>query len=482
MSTPNAVPRISPSSPVRGLGFPHDDRQESSMPRQHRVLVIAEAANPEWVSVPLVGWSMANALRAVAEIHIVTQVRNRDALLRAGLIEGRDFTALDTEAVARPADRLGTLLRGGGDRGWTTLAAIAMLTYPFFERAVWRRFGPDIRAGRYDVVHRITPLSPTAFSSVARHCARAGVPFVLGPLNGGLPWPKQFSDAQHREKEWLSSVRDLYKLLPQRRATLAAASAILTGSLTAAREIPEAFDSKLIYMPENGIDPARFAREAAVPDGSVLRMCFIGRLVPLKGLDMAIAAALPLLRSGRGHLDIVGDGPVRGELEALVAREDIGGAVTFHGWVAHAQVQDIACRSSVFVFPSVRDFGGGAVLEAMALGLAPVVVDYGGPGELVSAERGVAVPLGSREAVVARLADALADLAARPERTEALGRAARDFAMSRLTWAAKAEATRDIYDWVTGRRAEKPCPCGVSLVRRPAPGAAPVPDPEAKVA
>ncbi len=428
------------------------------MSARHRVLVIAEAANPEWVSVPLVGWSMAVALRAVADVHIVTQVRNREAFLRAGLVEGRDFTAIDTEAVAAPAHWLGGLLRGGEDKGWTTLAAIAMLTYPYFERAVWRRFGPEIRAGRYDVVHRITPLSPTAGSSLARRCARASVPFVLGPLNGGLPWPRQFSAARHREKEWLSYVRGAYKLLPQRGRTFAAASAIITGSHHTAREIPAAFKSKLIYMPENGIDPDRFACMAGAPDASILRMCFIGRLVPLKGLDMAILAARPLLRTGRGHFDIVGDGPMRAELEALVAREGIAEAVTFHGWVAHDAVQDIACRSSVFVFPSVRDFGGGAVLEAMALGLAPVVVDYGGPGELVSAERGIAVPLASREAIVARLTDILTDLAERPERTGTLGRAARAFAMTRLTWAAKADAMREIYDWVAGRRQEKPCP------------------------
>ena len=420
-----------------------------------RVLLIAEAANPEWVSVPLVGWSLAQALRAVADVHLVTQIRNREAILRAGLVEGVDFTAIDSEAIARPLWAIGRVLRMGEGKGWTMLQAINALSYPAFERRIWRACGPRLAAREFDIVHRVTPLSPTIASSLAAKCARIGVPFVLGPLNGGVPWPAEFASARRQEREWLSYLRGVYKLLPGRARMLAHTAAIVTGSRFTQSEIPAAHQAKTIYLPENAIDLERFNR-LATPAPGPLRACFIGRLVPYKGPDMLLAAAAPLLRDGRLVIDMIGDGPMMLALKAQVQADGTGNAVTFHGWLAHSDVQNIAAQARVFAFPSIREFGGGVVLEAMALGLVPLIVDYAGPGELVTPDVGRKVPLGPRDAIIAGFRAELAAMAADPAALAPLGRAARDRVQSAFTWPHKAAQVAQVYDWVLRRRADKP--------------------------
>lgn len=425
------------AAPFRSLG---------AAPARPRVLAIAEAANPEWVSVPLVGWSLAHALRAVADVHIVTQIRNRDAILRAGLVEGADFTAIDSEALAKPLWKAASLLRMGEGRGWTTVQAVSALSYPWFEHLVWRAFGAGIRAGEFDIVHRITPLSPTVASPIAARCRRAGVPFVIGPLNGGVPWPKGFEGARTREREWLSHFRAAHRLGPWRRATFARAAAVIVGSRHTEGEMPRG--ARLHYMPENGVDPARFA-PVPRPPSPRLRACFIGRMVPYKGPDMLIEAAAPLLSRGLMELDMIGDGPMLADLRA---RFDLPGLI-FRGWLDHGRIREVAGRCDLLAFPSIREFGGGVVLEAMAMGLAPLVVDYAGPGELVRAGIGFKVPLGSRDEVVARFRAALEDLAARPGDVAAAGRAARAHVLGEFSWAAKAARVAGIYAGVLERRA-----------------------------
>ena len=72
-------------------------------------------------------------------------------------------------------------------------------------------------------------------------------------------------------------------------------------------------------------------------------------------------------------------------------------AIRFTGTVPHSDVQQYFAASDLFVFPSIREFGGAVVLEAMAMGAVPLIVNYGGPAELVTDETGIRLDIGPRE-------------------------------------------------------------------------------------
>jgi glycosyltransferase involved in cell wall biosynthesis len=426
-------------------------------PQELRVLVIAEAANPEWSSVPLVGWSHYEALSRVVDAHLVTQVRNEEAIEKAGLATGREFTAIDSEAVAAPLHKLTrTLTRGKG--GWTTGTAISAISYAYFEHQVWKRFGAAIASHEFDIVHRLTPLSPTTPSLVlARKCAQHDVPFVWGPINGGVPWPREFTRERVSEREWLSWVRGLHRLVPGYHATRRHASAIVVGSTDTLAQVPTCYRDKCVYIPENAIDPLRFPDLGVRRDsGGPLRVAFVGRLVPYKGADMLIEAASPLIRDGRVVVDIIGDGPEMGRLRSLVEELNVERGVTLHGQIPHTSVRDILGAADVFGFPSIREFGGAVVLEAMALGVVPVVVAYGGPKELATESTGFLIPLGDRAALIEAFRRVFTEIADNRGCLEAKREAARARVFEFFTWDAKAAQTKAVYEWVCGVREEKP--------------------------
>jgi glycosyltransferase involved in cell wall biosynthesis len=211
-----------------------------------------------------------------------------------------------------------------------------------------------------------------------------------------------------------------------------------------------------VYIPENAVEPERFggtsrAPSRAAPSGP-LRIAFVGRLVPYKGADMLIQAAAPLVRAGRAVVDIIGDGPQRAEIERLIASERVAGGVTLAGWIPNDKLAERLAGAELFGFPSVREFGGGVVLEAMALGLVPVVVDYGGPAELVTPQTGFRIPIGARASIVAALAEVLARVAADRRPLAAMSDRARHRVESMFTWRAKAQQVLEVYRWVLGRR------------------------------
>src|SRR6478672_5371495 len=162
----------------------------SSKSNQLRVALLADDFNPEWPSLPVVGFNYAVALADHADVTVFTHIRNKQDLEKLGQL-GFKIIYLDNEYIASPMYKFALWLRGGDELGWTIQIASNYLPYLEFERLALRRIRDDKTP--FDLVHRITPMSPTLPSYAA---GRTATPFLIGPLNGNLPWPREFAAEQ----------------------------------------------------------------------------------------------------------------------------------------------------------------------------------------------------------------------------------------------------------------------------------------------
>ena len=175
----------------------------------------------------------------------------------------------------------------------------------------------------------------------------------------------------------------------------------------------------------SGLDLSGFPyRDAPPPDGP-LRLLTVGRLVEKKGIAYLLDALATLENA---TLDVLGDGPLRGDLEARTQRLGLAERVRFRGAVTHAEVGKAMRGADVFVACSVtaasgdQDAGTNTLKEAMATGLPVVATRHGGIPELVrDGTEGVLVP----ERDPPALAAAIRALAYDPGRWPVMGAAGR---------------------------------------------------------
>ena len=126
-------------------------------------------------------------------------------------------------------------------------------------------------------------------------------------------------------------------------------------------------------------------------------------------------------------------------------------AVTFAGAQPLSQVSNFMEETHVFCLPSVRESGGAVILEAMASARPVIVLDYGGPAELVDDRVGRKVPATGNEASIQGIAEALEDAYNNPDAWRTRGLNGRALVASQWSWEAKINAALLTYEEVLSK-------------------------------
>jgi glycosyltransferase involved in cell wall biosynthesis len=242
---------------------------------------------------------------------------------------------------------------------------------------------------------------------------------------------------------------------PILRMALRKSAAIIAASpnYVASSPVLQAFRDRCHVIPF-GIDTAQFerrdpeaVREVRDRHGDRL-IVSVGRLVYYKGFDVLIRA----MASVRGKLVIIGDGPLRAELESLAVQLGVADKVVFAGEISDAAVRAHYHAADLFVLASVaRSEALGIVqIEALASGL-PVVntnLDTGVPFVSLDGQTGLTVPLGNAQALAAAINRLLDDDALRHTFGQAgVRRAKQEFSLDSML-----RRTLDLYQTVHAGR------------------------------
>jgi len=115
------------------------------------------------------------------------------------------------------------------------------------------------------------------------------------------------------------------------------------------------------------------------------------------------------------RLTIVGDGPERNKLEQLVDALALRHCVTFTGVLPNKETIEYFQNADIFLLSSLRESGGAVVLEGMSCGAVPIVVDHGGPSEIVTEDIGIKIKPVSRKQLVSDFSSAISRLASDTE-------------------------------------------------------------------
>ncbi len=393
-----------------------------------KVLLIAPTCDGEDVGEAWVAYQWAHGLAQRHDVTLLTY-NKRSAKPASQQLEGLRIVEWSEPPILGRAERLNSLLKPG-------YVAFYMRARSWIRRALAEN-------EHFDVAHQPVPVGMRYPSP----CAGLGIPYVIGPVGGGLANPAAF-EVVDTSAPWYMRLRglDAYRRRwdPLLRRTYEDAACVV-GIAPYVRDLLADYSLKRFEtMSETGLRSVPEPIDRSDRAGPV-RLLFVGRLVRTKGAREAIRAMAGTADLAT-RLDIVGDGPDRGMCESMIADLNLGDRVTMHGWKTKAQVAQFYIDADAFVFPSYREPGGNVAPEAMGYSLPLIVVDRGGPGAATTDDCAIRLPVATPEALARDVAAAIRKLVADPALRRRMGVASYDHVKRTALWPAKFDRMGEIYE------------------------------------
>jgi glycosyltransferase involved in cell wall biosynthesis len=269
----------------------------------------------------------------------------------------------------------------------------------------------------------------------------------LGPLGGGsLPHrslKKYLGGSYYFERFKFAMADFLAAVNPTVKSSVRSASTILVSNEIASSIVRRHTTQPLIRMFDAGLSENFNTPFINRKIEAQVNLLWIGRILPRKGLNLAIQTVSKLPSDFNFHLYVVGDGPLMNKAKEQVTSLGLQSKVTFVGKLPYDELKPIFEKSHLLLFPSLIDSCPMQVFESMAFGLPVVSLDHQGMHDQISEHTGIKVAVSDTQDYPVQLAKAVQELTGDPERYHRLSQNAYEFGQQQL-W------SKRIKDFISG--------------------------------
>lgn len=298
-----------------------------------------------------------------------------------------------------------------------------------------------------DVIHYLNPIG---FKEPGYCWKIKEVPYVWGPIQGVENRPLALFPALSPKGKINALARRLVhngmlRCLPRVRKALKRADVVFAATPNTVKQLKRIHHKDAIYLPENGILKMECTEPITMND--TLNLIWVGSIDERKALSILITA-LSKVKHNNWHLNVLGDGPLRGCCENLSNNLGISDRITFHGKVDRTQVQLVFGQSQVHVISSLGEATTTVLWEAFSKAIPTITLDHCGMAGVVSSECGIKIPIRSYQQVLNDIAFAIDDLMEHPEKVTRLSQGTIECA-KKFMWANRIALYDKIYDEIS---------------------------------
>ena len=274
--------------------------------------------------------------------------------------------------------------------------------------------------------------------------------FIWGPMGGGECVPFSFIGVLPFKQRVVQMFRYILNystiinpliLLPACKAKVILARTPNTKAI-----MPFFVKKKTKVLLETAMEESVFQREKKLYESDIINMVISARFISIKNIPLVIKSLKYISTSKPWKLTLLGSGPDRELILRTIKEEGYGDRVNIISMLPREEALDLIVNSDIFIFPSLKEGGTWALMEAMAMGRPVVCVNWAGMAVETTPETAIQIPVSSPKTMEREMGAAISLLINNRSEREKMGQSARQRIRDVFNWDAKGLYMEKLFD------------------------------------